>query len=211
MPVDLERSTESLRRCAWAGSDPLYVAYHDLEWGVPVHDDRVHFEFLVLEGAQAGLSWLTVLRRREGYRRVFAGFDPRVVASFDETRIAAALTDFGIIRNRAKVRSAVTNARAFLRVQEEFGSFDALIWRFVQDRTRTNSWNHVSQLPAVTPESEALSRELKRRGFSFVGPTVMYAHMQACGLVNDHTVDCFRYPEVAALAAAQSAWGAEDR
>jgi DNA-3-methyladenine glycosylase I len=188
-------------RCAWVGEDPLYVAYHDLEWGVPVHEDRVHFEFLVLEGAQAGLSWLTVLRRREGYRRVFAGFDPAEVASFDEGRIAAALADPGIIRNRAKVRSAVTNARAFLQVQEEFGSFDAFLWPVVGGRPRQNRWTHGSQLPAITSEAEALSRELRKRGFSFVGPTVLYAHMQACGLVNDHTVDCFRHAQVASLGA----------
>lgn len=183
-------------RCPWPGDDPLMLAYHDLEWGAPVHDDRLHFEFLILEGAQAGLSWRTVLHRREGYRRAFAGFDPHVVAAYDDRIIAELLQDRGIIRNRAKVRAAVGNARAFLQVQAEEGSFDAFIWSFVNGATKINKWKTLQELPAVTPEAEALSGALKKRGFAFVGPTVMYAHMQACGLVNDHLVDCFRYREL---------------
>ena len=171
-------------------------AYHDTEWGVPEHDDRRHFEFLVLEGAQAGLSWSTVLDRREGYRRAFAGFDPAKVARFTPARVAKLLADPGIIRNRQKVSSAVANARAFLRVQDELGSFDALIWRFVGGSPIVNARKTLKDIPALTPESEALSRELVRRGFTFVGPTIVYAHMQACGLVNDHLVDCARYAEL---------------
>ena len=175
-------------------------AYHDTEWGVPVHDDRRHFEFLVLEGAQAGLSWRTVLQRREGYRRAFAGFDPQTVARFTPARVEKLLTDSGIIRNRAKVASAVGNARAFLKVQEEFGSFDTFIWSFVGGRTRVNARRSLKEIPAQTRESEALSKELVRRGFRFVGPTIVYSHMQACGLVNDHLVSCSRYQELARLA-----------
>jgi DNA-3-methyladenine glycosylase I len=172
------------------------VAYHDCEWGTPVHDDRTHFEFLVLEGAQAGLSWRTVLHRRQGYRRAFAAFDPGAVASFDERKVEALLQDPGIIRNRAKIRAAVDNARAFLDVQREFGSFDAYVWRFVGGRPVVNGWTELAQVPAVTPAAEALSRDLKKRGFRFVGPTIVYAHMQACGLVNDHLVECFRHGEL---------------
>jgi len=179
--------------------DPLMTAYHDGEWGVPNHDDRTHFEFLVLEGAQAGLSWRTVLGRREGYRRAFAGFDPEKVARFTPARVEKLLQDPGIIRNRAKVESAVANARAFLRVQDELGSFDALLWRFVGGRPRLNAWTELRQLPAATPESEAASKELVRRGFRFVGPTIVYAHMQACGLVNDHLAHCFRYRQLSRL------------
>jgi len=175
-------------------------AYHDTEWGVPEHDDRRHFEFLILEGAQAGLSWRTVLQRREGYRRAFAGFDPEKVARFTPARIEKLLADPGIIRNRAKVNSAVSNARAFLAVQEEFGSFDAFIWSFVGGRPRLNANKTLKDMPARTGESEALSAELVRRGFRFVGPTIVYSHMQACGLVNDHLVSCFRYRELAKLA-----------
>jgi DNA-3-methyladenine glycosylase I len=174
-------------------------AYHDKEWGVPVHDDHRHFEFLILEGAQAGLSWRTVLQRREGYRRAFAGFDPQKVARFTPARVEKLLTDSGIIRNRAKVASAVANARAFLKVQEEFGSFDAFIWSFVGGRPRVNAWRSLKDIPAQTKESEALSKELVRRGFRFVGPTIVYSHMQACGLVNDHLVSCSRYRELARL------------
>ena len=172
-------------------------AYHDREWGVPVHDDRTHFEFLVLEGAQAGLSWRTILHRREGYRRAFAGFDPAKVARFTPARIEKLLLDGGIVRNRAKVESAVANARAFLKVQHEFGSFDALLWHFVGGEPIVNAWTELKQVPAITPESEAASKELVRRGFRFVGPTIVYSHMQACGLVNDHLVGCFRHGEVA--------------
>ncbi len=172
------------------------LAYHDLEWGAPVHDDRIHFEFLVLEGAQAGLSWRTILHRREGYRRAFAGFDPQVVAAFDERQIGELLHDPGIVRNRAKIRAAVTNARAFLEVQVSAGSFDAFIWSFVGGTPKVNRWTSEREIPAVSREAEALSAALKKRGFTFVGPTVMYAHMQACGLVNDHLVNCFRYREL---------------
>lgn len=183
-------------RCAWVGDDPLYLAYHDDEWGVPVHDDRTLFEFLILEGAQAGLSWITILRRRGHYRRAFADFDPRVVAGFGAGDVERLLADPGIIRNRRKVEAAVGNARAFLAVQEEFGSFDAYIWDFTDGRPVQNAWRTVHQLPTTTPAAEALSRDLKRRGFTFVGPTICYAHMQATGMVNDHTVDCFRWAEL---------------
>ncbi len=183
-------------RCGWAGEEPLYVAYHDEEWGVPLHDDRALFEFLVLEGAQAGLSWWTILNKRENYRRAFDGFDPAAVAAYDEAKIAALLNDPGIVRNRLKINAAVRNARAFLRVQEEFGSFDAYMWGFVGGVPIVNRWESLRQIPAETAESRALSTDLKRRGFSFVGPTIMYAHMQAVGMVNDHLVSCFRYGEI---------------
>jgi DNA-3-methyladenine glycosylase I len=186
----------TINRCAWVGSDPLYLEYHDREWGVAVHDDRLLFEFLILEGAQAGLSWITILRKREAYRTAFAGFDPQVVARFDDVRVAQLLADPGIVRNRLKVASAVTNARAFLKVQEEFGSFDAYMWRFVDGKPIRNSWLNIAEVPASTPVSDAMSRDLKRRGFRFVGSTICYAHMQAVGMVNDHTVDCFRWREL---------------
>jgi DNA-3-methyladenine glycosylase I len=187
--------TERLR-CPWAGTDPDYVAYHDEEWGVPVHDDRTHFEFLILEGAQAGLSWSTILKKRANYRRAFDDFDPATVAAYDEAKIEQLLADAGIIRNRLKVTAAVRNAREFLKVQAEFGSFDAYIWSFVGGRPIVNAWESLRQLPAESAESRALSKDLKGRGFSFVGPTIMYAHMQAIGLVNDHLVSCFRYHEL---------------
>ncbi|CUS02389.2 3-methyl-adenine DNA glycosylase I, constitutive [Candidatus Promineifilum breve] len=189
--------TERLR-CPWAGTDPDYVAYHDEEWGVPVHDDRTHFEFLILEGAQAGLSWSTILKKRANYRRAFDHFDPATVAAYDEAKIEQLLADAGIIRNRLKVTAAVRNAREFLKVQAEFGSFDAYIWSFVGGRPIVNAWESLRQLPAETAESRTLSKDLKGRGFSFVGPTIMYAHMQAIGLVNDHLVSCFRYHELRA-------------
>ena len=183
-------------RCPWAGTDPDYVAYHDVEWGLPVHDDRTHFEFLILEGAQAGLSWSTILKKRPNYRRAFDNFDPAKVAAYDEAKIEQLLADPGIVRNRLKVTAAVRNARQFLKVQEEFGSFDAYIWGFVGGQPIVNTWESLRQLPAETAESRALSKDLKGRGFSFVGPTIMYAHMQAIGLVNDHLVSCFRYHEI---------------
>lgn len=184
-------------RCAWAeGQFQQYITYHDEEWGVPVHDDRTHFEFLILEGAQAGLSWATILKRREGYRTAFADFNPEVVATYDEDKIQELLQFEGIIRNKLKVRGAVNNAQKFLKVQKEFGSFDGYIWSFVNGKTIVNSPKDKSEVPATSPESDALSKDLKKRGFKFVGSTIMYAHMQACGLVNDHTVDCFRYDEV---------------
>jgi DNA-3-methyladenine glycosylase I len=183
-------------RCAWAGSDPLYCDYHDREWGVPVHDERLLFEFLILEGAQAGLSWITILRKREAYRAAFAGFDPERVARFDDASIAGLLANPGIVRNRLKVASAVTNARAFLQVQEEFGSFDAYLWRFVDGRPIRNAWQSMKEVPSSTPLSETLSRDLKKRGFGFVGSTICYAMMQAIGMVNDHTTGCFRWHEL---------------
>ncbi len=185
------------KRCEWAeGQFEEYVRYHDEEWGVPVHDDHIHFEFLILEGAQAGLSWATVLKKREGYRAAFANFDPEVVAAYDEDKIQELLKFEGIIRNKLKVRGAVTNAQKFLEVQAEFGSFDTYIWSFVGGEPIVNAWKSMSEVPATSAESDALSKDLKKRGFKFVGSTIMYAHMQACGLVNDHTVDCFRYMEV---------------
>lgn len=186
-------------RCDWCLGDPLYLDYHDREWGVPLHDERSLFEFLVLEGAQAGLSWLTILRKREAYRRAFAGFDPEKVARFDARKKRALLADAGIVRNRLKIEAAVGNARAFLAVQEEFGSFDAYAWRFVGGRPIQNRWNALRELPAETPESKAWSKDLKKRGFRFVGPTIVYAHMQATGMVNDHLAGCFRHREVARL------------
>jgi len=189
-----------IKRCAWVGiNNPLMLEYHDREWGVPVHDDRKHFEFLVLEAAQAGLSWAIVLNKREGYRRAFSDFDPGKVARYTEKRIEKLTSDPGIIRNRMKIAAAVGNARALLAVQEEFGSFDAYCWRFVDGRPKVNRWKTTKQVPATSPESDAFSKDLKRRGFSFVGSTVIYAHMQAVGMVNDHLVDCFRYREVRRL------------
>jgi DNA-3-methyladenine glycosylase I len=181
-------------RCAWVNpNDPLMLAYHDTEWGLPVHDDRQHFEFLVLEAAQAGLSWAIVLKKREGYRRAFSQFDPRKVARYTEAKIQALTADPSIVRNRMKIESAVRNARAFLAVQEEFGSFDAYCWRFVDGRPVVNRRKASGEIPATSPESDAFSKDLKKRGFSFVGSTVIYAHMQAVGMVNDHLVQCFRY------------------
>ena len=186
----------ALNRCAWAGNDPLYQAYHDGEWGVPVHDDRLLFEFLILEGAQAGLSWITILRKRAAYQAAFAGFDPEIVARFDESKVAELLGNAGIVRNRLKIASTITNARAFLKVQEEFGSFDAYQWRFVDGRPIQNAWRSLKEIPASTPVSDAMSKDLKKRGFRFVGSTICYAHMQAVGMVNDHTTDCFRWREL---------------
>jgi DNA-3-methyladenine glycosylase I len=183
-------------RCVWAGSDPLYRAYHDLEWGVPVHDDRLLFEFLTLEGAQAGLSWITILRKRAAYRQAFAGFDPEQVARFGETQLLQLLANPAIVRNRLKLSSTLTNARAFLDVQNEFGSFDSYLWRFVDGVPLQNAWRSLSEVPARTDLSDRLSRELKRRGFRFVGSTICYSLMQAVGMVNDHTVDCFRWAEL---------------
>jgi len=188
-----------VQRCGWCGDDPLYVAYHDEEWGVPIHDERTLFEFLILEGAQAGLSWSTILKKREGYRRAFADFEAAEVARFGDERIATLLNDPGIVRNRLKVRSAVANAQAFLKVQDDWGSFSEYIWSFVDGQPIQNAWHSLSEIPATTPLAEKISKDLKARGFRFVGPTIVYAHMQATGMVNDHLVDCFRYPEIAAL------------
>lgn len=192
------REVSVTKRCIWCGEDPLYRAYHDEEWGVPVHDDRTLFEFLVLEGAQAGLSWITILRRREGYRKAFSGFDAGKVARYDRRRHERLLADSGIIRNRQKITSAIRNAGAFLEVQEEFGSFAAYQWRFVDGRPLINHWRGDGDIPATSPQSEKFSKDLKQRGFSFVGPTIIYAHMQAVGMVNDHVVDCFRHKALAA-------------
>ncbi len=181
-------------RCPWCGNDPLYVAYHDEEWGVPCHDDRRLFEFLILEGAQAGLSWITILRKREAYRRAFAAFDPEAVARYGETDVARLLADRGIVRNRKKIEAAIGNARAFLEVQEAFGSFNAWLWRFVDGRPVVNRWRSMAEVPAKTPLSQRLSRELAARGLRFVGPTICYAYLQAVGLVNDHLVTCHRHP-----------------
>ncbi len=186
-------------RCPWCGSDPRYVAYHDHEWGVPVRDDRTLFEFLVLEGAQAGLAWSTILNKRDGYRRLYDGFDPDTVAGYDDAKLAELLSDPAIVRNRAKVTASISNARAFLDVQGEFGSFSDYIWRFVDGTPIQNAWRTLDELPAVTPLAETISEDLKRRGFRFVGPTIVYAHMQATGMVNDHLVSCFRYLEIVAL------------
>ena len=180
-------------RCAWAGSDPLYQQYHDTEWGIPLHDDRRLFEMLLLEGAQAGLAWITILRKREGYRAALDGFDPTAVSRYDRRRITRLLANSAIVRNRLKIESTVTNAQAFLRIQEDYGSFDEYIWRFVDGRPRRNHWKTMEAIPADTDESRAMSKALKKRGFRFVGPTICYAFMQATGMVNDHLVGCFRY------------------
>ncbi len=190
------------KRCAWVDrGNALYEHYHDTEWGVPVYEDRLLFEFLILEGAQAGLSWLTILKKREGYRDAFAGFDPMQVARYTEEDIGVLLQNEGIVRNRLKVRAAVANARGFLEVQKKFGSFSKYQWQFVDEIPVQNVWRHVDEVPQASAQAEAFSRDLKRRGFAFVGPTIMYAHMQAVGMVNDHTADCFRYEEVKSLAA----------
>jgi len=180
-------------RCEWAGTDPLYVSYHDLEWGVPVHDDCTLFEFLILEGAQAGLSWSTILNKRDNYRVAFDQFDPVKVSAYDDAKIAELLNNPGIVRNRLKVNAAVSNAKRYLAVQAEFGSFDAYIWGFVDGRVKQNAWETLADIPAETPESKDMSKDLKKRGFKFVGPTICYAFMQAVGMVNDHVIDCFRY------------------
>jgi DNA-3-methyladenine glycosylase I len=185
-----------MKRCPWCGEDPLYVAYHDSEWGAPIHDEAKHFEFLLLETQQAGLSWRCVLGKREAFRKGFAGFQPEKVARFTTARVEKLLLDPGIIRNRRKIEAAIKNARAFLSTSEEFGSFDAYIWRFVDGRPVVNSWREPSQVPVTTDASDALAADLKRRGFSFVGSTTMYAHMQAIGMVNDHVVSCFRWKEL---------------
>jgi DNA-3-methyladenine glycosylase I len=190
-------SAESITRCRWA-NNPLNIAYHDEEWGVPIHDDKKWFEFLILEGAQAGLSWDTILKKRARYREVFDGFDPEKVARYKSRKVQALLRDEGIIRNRLKIAAAIGNARAFLKIQEEFGSFDAYVWQFVGGGPKLNAWKAHQRLPATTPESDALSKDLKKRGFRFVGSTICYALMQATGMVNDHAVHCFRRAAFAA-------------
>ena len=183
-------------RCGWAGTDPLYILYHDQEWGVPVYDDRTLFEFLILEGAQAGLSWSTILKKRENYRLAFDNFVPGIVAEYTEQKIAALLENPGIVRNRNKIRTAVSNAQAFLRIQSEFGDFATYIWQFTGGQPRINTWQSLMEIPAQTKESQLMSKHLIQRGFRFVGPTICYAYMQAVGLVNDHTTDCFRHKEL---------------
>ena len=188
-----------MQRCEWVpDDDPLYVDYHDTEWGVPAHDDRKHFEFLILEGAQAGLSWRTILMKRDNYREAFDGFDPAVVATYDDRKVAELLDNPGIVRNRLKVGSAIDNARSFLEVQAEFGSFDKYLWEWVGGEPIVNSFKKMSEIPAKTPLAEDVSKDLKKRGFRFVGPTIIYAHLQAVGVVNDHTLDCFRFAELTA-------------
>ena len=186
--------TEKIR-CGWPASDPIYITYHDLEWGVPVREDRKQFEFLVLESAQAGLSWLTILKRREGYREAYDGFDPDLVARYDESRIQLMLQDPGIIRNRKKIESSITNARSFLEIQEQYGTFCSYLWGFTDGRQVVNHFTDLSEIPATSPLSDTIARDLKQRGFKFLGSTIIYAHLQATGLVNDHLVSCFRHKE----------------
>src|SRR6516225_4912747 len=197
LPIHLmsTKSKPAPTRCPWA-STPLGIAYHDREWGVPVHDDRLLFEFLILEGAQAGLSWETILKKRENYRRAFDNFDPAVVAGYGQKKRKGLLADAGIVRNRLKIEAAIQNAKAFLTVREKFGTFDEYIWEFVGREPRQNAWESIKEVPAKTPESDAMSKDLKRRGFTFVGSTICYAFMQAVGMVNDHLVDCFRHGEL---------------
>ncbi len=197
--LDIAAPGRAPNRCSWCGEDPLYVDYHDTVWGVPVHDEQMLFEFLTLEGAQAGLSWITILRKRENYRKAYDGFDPQKVARYTPKRVEKLLANAGIVRNRLKIESSITNAKSFLKVQEEFGSFDSYIWDFVDSRPIQNKWRRMSDCPAKTPLAEKLSKDLKARGFRFVGPTIVYAHMQATGMVNDHVTGCFRYREVGEL------------
>ena len=189
-----------MNRCEWSSSDPLYISYHDNEWGVPIHDDRLLFEFLVLEGAQAGLSWLTILRKRDNYRKAFDGFDIDRIANYGETDLKRLLADAGIVRNRLKLESAIKNARGVLDIQKEYGSLDSYLWRYVDGTPKQNAWKSMADLPAKTELSEVMSKDLKKRGFNFVGPTICYAFMQAVGMVNDHTTNCFRYKESKELA-----------
>lgn len=188
-----------MNRCEWANTTALDAAYHDKEWGVPVHDDRLLFEMLILEGAQAGLSWSTILKKREGYRRAFDNFDASRIAAYSENKIQALLHNSEIVRHKLKITAAISNAKCFLAVQKEFGSFDSYIWSFVDGKTKQNAWASSAEVPVSTPESEAMSKGLKKRGFKFVGPTICYAYMQAVGMVNDHEISCFRYAEVKAL------------
>ena len=181
------------KRCTWCGTDPLYIVYHDREWGVPVHDDRRLFEMLILEGAQAGLSWITILRKRENYRKAFDNFEAKKIARYDARKVRELLGNEGIVRNRLKIAATISNAKAFLEVQKEFGSFNRYLWQFVGGKQKVNRWNAMKEIAPTTPESDAMSKDLKNRGFKFVGSTICYAFMQACGLVNDHLATCFRY------------------
>ena len=192
-----------MNRCKWCGNDPLYITYHDDEWGIPVHDDRLLFEFLILEGAQAGLSWLTILKKRENYRKAFHSFDYETIANYTEADIERLLSDPGIVRNRLKIESAIKNARGVMKIQEEFDSLDAYLWRYVEGIPKQNEWKSMAELPAKTELAEMMSKDLKKRGFNFVGPTICYAFMQAVGMVNDHTTDCFRYEEIKQLSQAK--------
>ncbi|MBC8494828.1 DNA-3-methyladenine glycosylase I [archaeon] len=185
-----------MKRCEWCLGSELYKQYHDKEWGVPVHKDKLLFEFLILEGAQAGLSWSTILKKRENYRKAFDNFDYKKIAKYSEEKVQELLQDAGIVRNKLKIRSAIINAQKFIEVQEEFGSFDKYIWQFTNHKVIKNKWNKMSDIPTTTPESDAMSKDLKKRGFKFVGSTIMYAHMQATGMVNDHLTSCFRYKEI---------------
>jgi DNA-3-methyladenine glycosylase I len=189
-----------MKRCDWAGSDPIYHRYHDKEWGVPVHSDKKLFEFIILEGAQAGLSWITVLKKRKAYREAFDNFDYEKIAKYNERKVQQLLNNAGIIRNQLKIRSAIRNALAFIEIRKEFGAFNKYIWQFVGNKPIQNRWKSMKELPATSAVSDALSKDLKLRGFNFVGSTIIYAHMQATGMVNDHTIDCFRYKQVKALA-----------
>ena len=189
-----------MNRCEWSSSDPLYISYHDEEWGVPVHDDRLLFEFLILEGAQAGLSWLTILKKRDNYRKAFDNFDIDRIANYKENDLKRLLNDAGIVRNRLKIESAVKNAQGVLDIQEEYGSLNSYLWRYVDGRPKQNAWKSMADLPAKTELSELMSKDLKKRGFNFVGPTICYAFMQAVGMVNDHTTNCYRYKEIKELA-----------
>lgn len=182
-----------MNRCPWCGNDELYIKYHDEEWGVPVHEDRKHFEFLVLESAQAGLSWITILRKRENYRKAYDNFEPAKVAEYDENKILELMNNPGIIRNRRKIEASINNAKEFIKIQEEFGSFDNYIWMFVNNRPVVNHWNDISEIPATSPLSDEVSRKLKKRGFKFLGSTIIYSHLQATGIINDHITTCFRY------------------
>jgi DNA-3-methyladenine glycosylase I len=186
----------TITRCAWVSNHPLYIEYHDREWGIPVHDDRLLFAKLVLDGAQAGLSWLTILKKQQNYWQAFDNFEAHKIATYDDDKVAELLANPGIIRNRLKVAAAIQNAKSFLAIQEQFGSFDKYIWQFVDGETKHNAWQSMADLPAKTPESEAMSKDLRKHGFKFVGPTICYAYMQAVGMVNDHTIDCFRYAEL---------------
>ena len=185
-----------MNRCPWCGNDDLYVKYHDEEWGVPVHDDRKHFEFLVLESAQAGLNWLTILRKRENYRKAYDGFDANKVANYDDTKVEELMQNAGIIRNRRKIEASINNAKRFLEIQKEFGSFDNYIWSFVDNKAVKNQWNDLTEVPAISELSDKVSKDLKNKGFKFLGSTIVYAHLQATGLINDHLVGCFRYDSV---------------
>ncbi len=195
-PGNIEEESRVKKRCKWAGTDPLYIEYHDNEWGIPLHDDQKLFELLILEGMQAGLSWITILKKRQSYRKAFNNFDAEQIASYDSNKIVQLLSNKGIIRNRLKIEAAVQNARAFLSVQKKFGSFDTYIWRFIDGKPIKNAWKTQEEIPSKTDESIDMSIDLKKRGFKFAGPTICYAFMQAVGMVNDHTVDCFRYHEI---------------